>query len=93
MSVDTLKWFMRNEVWDFKTWVIDNKLDKLLEPKEVKIFKERNMGYNDLKLFGLSEEVTDLLLYDFTIEKRKSLLEERDEIHNSKVDINSKLSL
>ena len=93
MSVETLKWFMRNEVWDFKTWVIDNKLDKLLEPKEVKIFKERNMGYNDLKLFGLSEEVTDLLLYDFTIEKRKSLLEERDEIHNSKVDINSKLSL
>ena len=91
MSVETLKWFMRNEVWDFKTWVIDNKLDKLLEPKEVKIFKERNMGYNDLKLFGLSEEVTDLLLYDFTIEKRKSLLEERDEIHNSKVDINSKL--
>ena len=71
MSIETLKWFMRNEVGDFKTWVIDNKLDKLLEPKEMKIFKERNMGYNDLKLFGLSEIHTDLLLYDWTIAKRK----------------------
>ena len=73
MSIENLKWFMRNEAGDFKTWVIDNKLDKLLKPKEVKIFKERNMGYNDLKLFGLTEEFTDLLLYDWTIAKRKGV--------------------
>ena len=75
-SVETLKWFMRNEAGDFKTWVINNKLDKLLKPKEVKIFKENNMGYNDLKLFGLTEEVTDSLLYDWTITQGGRLYEE-----------------
>ena len=91
MSIETLKWFMRNEVDDFKTWVIDNKLDKLLNPKEVKIFKERNMGYNDLKLFGLSEEVTDLLLYDWTIAKRQGGRLYEEGIRKSKQYIQNEL--
>ena len=91
MSIETLKWFMRNEAGDFKTWVIDNKLDKLLKPKEVKIFKERNMGYNDLKLFGLSEEVTDLLLYDWTIAKRQGGRLYEEGIRKSKQYIQNEL--
>ena len=74
MTIENLKWFMRNEAGDFKTWVINNKLNKLLKPKEIKIFKERNMSFYDLKLFGLTEEVTDLLLCEWTISKRKDVI-------------------
>ena len=72
----------------FEEWVIDNKLDKLLKPKEIKIFKEHNMGYNDLKLFGLTEIHTDLLLYDWTIAKRKGVGDNWG-THKSKQYINS----
>tara|TARA_Y100000389_G_scaffold31761_1_gene26905 strand:- start:353 stop:580 length:228 start_codon:yes stop_codon:yes gene_type:complete len=56
---------------EFEDWVVENKLDVLLQPKEVKIFKEHNLGYKDLKLFGLTKRVTELLLYDWTIYRRR----------------------
>ena len=28
MSIETLKWFMRHALGEFKTWVIDTTLDK-----------------------------------------------------------------
>ncbi len=58
---------------EFEDWVVENKLDGLLQPKEVKIFKEHNLGYKDLKLFGLTKRVTELLLYDWTIYRRKGV--------------------
>ncbi len=91
MSIETLKWFMRNEVGDFEKWVVKNKLGKLLKPKDIKIFKEHNMRYNDLKLFGLSEEVTDLLLWDWTIAKRKGVGDNWG-THKSKQCIDKQLS-
>ena len=91
MSIETLKWFMRNEVGDFEKWVVKNKLGKLLKPKDIKIFKEHNMGYNDLKLFGLTKEVTDLLLYDWTIAKRKGVGDNWG-THKSKQCIDKQLS-
>ena len=58
---------------EFEQWVVNNKLDNLLKPKEVKIFKEHNLGYKDLKLFGLTKRITELLLYDWTIYRRKGV--------------------
>ena len=48
-------------------------LDKLLDQRDIKIFKEHNMSYKDLKLFGVGTEISDLLLYDWTIAKRQGV--------------------
>lgn len=68
---------MRNkriyEVGQFEDWVVDTMLCKLLEPKEVKLFKGMNMTFNDLKLFGVGEEEKSSLIYEWTIYKRKGV--------------------
>lgn len=67
MEEDRLRWR------EFEEWVVKNKLDRLLDQRDAKIFKEHNMGYKDLKLFGVGTEVADLLLYDWTIAKRQGV--------------------
>lgn len=57
----------------FEKWLVEDNLNKLLEPKDIKIFREHNMGYSDLKLFGVSEEISQLLLYDWAISKRNGV--------------------
>ena len=34
-------------------WVVENRLDEILNHKETIIFKEHNMSFHDLKLFGV----------------------------------------
>ncbi len=75
---------------EFEDWVVENKLDGLLQPKEVKIFKEHNLGYKDLKLFGLTKRVTELLLYDWTIYRRRGVGDNWG-THKSKQYINKQL--
>ena len=75
---------------EFEDWVVENKLDVLLQPKEVKIFKEHNLGYKDLKLFGLTKRVTELLLYDWTIYRRRGVGDNWG-THKSKQYINKQL--
>jgi hypothetical protein len=76
---------------EFEQWVVNNKLDTLLKPKEVKIFKEHNLGYKDLKLFGLTKRITELLLYDWTIYRRKGVGDNWG-THKSKECIDKQLS-
>jgi len=82
---------MEGTLEEFEEWVVNNKLDTLLKPKEIKIFKEQNMHYKDLKLFGVGTEVSDLLLYDWTIAKRKGVGDNWG-THKSKEYIDKQLS-
>ena len=65
--------YKKYEVGQFEYWVVDTMLDKLLGPKAVKLFKEMNMTFNDLKLFGVGEEEKSSLIYEWTIYKRKGV--------------------
>ena len=60
-----------NDEANFEKWVLENKLDTLLKPEE---------------LFGLSEEFTDLLLYDWTISERKGVEEVEEMWEKRRVD-------
>ena len=41
---------------EFEIWVLNHKLHLLLKPKEMKIFLNNKMRYQDLKLFGQLED-------------------------------------
>ena len=56
---------MREEgIWEFHRWVENTQLEKLLDKKGIVLFKENNMSFEDLKLFGVTEKA-DLLFYDY----------------------------
>ena len=83
---------MEGTLEEFEEWVVKNKLDKLLDQRDIKIFKEHNMSYKDLKLFGVGTEISDLLLYDWTIAKRQEEVVRGVKSFESKQYIDKQLS-
>lgn len=43
-----------------EVWIVENKLEDLLSRKETTIFKEHNMSFHDLKLFGVMDKAYTL---------------------------------
>lgn len=94
-------WVVKKEIriemnyhdYKFEVWVVENKLEDLLSRKETTIFKEHNMSFHDLKLFGVMGKAYTLQFHTLVEKYKKQATKGRvgfalrNQIKNLKSDL------
>ena len=72
-------------------WIVENNLDKILSDKEIAIFKENNMSFYDLKLFGAMGKAYllqfDMLVGMYKFKNMRGQFTLRNQIKTLKMEI------
>ena len=72
-------------------WIVANNLDKILSDKEIAIFKENNMSFYDLKLFGAMGKAYllqfDMLVGMYKFKNMRGQFTLRNQIKTLKMEI------
>ena len=78
-------------------WIVENNLDEILSDEETVIFKENNMSFYDLKLFGAMGKAYllqfDILIGMYKFKNMRGQFTLRNQIKTLKMEIFSKYGI